>query len=982
MSLEDFSLNDVPIFHPDVENWSQVHCDYNDMDSLPAIIKCASFALLLINIRSCRKNFNQFLAYFCNFLTFFSCIILTETWLTADLDNVFSLSGFYCHNLYRNGLGGGIKLYVKNSIQSRILNEFTFINDLFEILSVELLFGNRKAVLTSVYHPPTSSIIRNNDFIESLAFHLGLLVQMKLPLIVAGDMNINLLNPHNNIHVNTFVNSLFELGLSPLINIPTKVNIGNAITRFSILDHIWMSGELRCDKSFVIPVGITDHFPVGVTVKFPFRNVLTNITQNVRPLRERGKTTFRILLSNIQLNVLQDFNSTYNDYLSKLFEYYNAAFPVHMRTNKPKQQAPWMTPRLRECIRKKAKLYKLYLKGRITRGEYTLYKNRLTSLLRRVKRLHYSTLLFNAASDSRKVWSHLNDITERNKGQSLKEIRMGDIILYGRDLVNYANNFFINAVTSITNNLIPSPNYNFLTAPIGPSCFFYPTTPTEVMKIIKNLKNKGNKLLDIHISIIKDNLHVFSDHLAWLYNMSLDESTFPDKSKVGRVTPAHKGGSIDNMDNYRPITVLPLFSKIFEKLTLVRMQGFISRHNILTPCQYGFRVGRSTTHAVMELLSYITKAYHDKIYCACFFLDLRKAFDTVHHNLLLQKLQHYGFRGHCHSYLKSYYDNRKQYVHLNGCESDIGDVLNGVPQGSILGPLCFNLFINDLPLAVKAHTVLFADDAAFIITASTLDDLYSKIEELFCDIANYLHENRLVPNSTKSKLMMFSSRPTHDLREFTFAGEVIQWVKEFKYLGLTITDRLCFSNHINKVALNISRIAGVFSNVRSVVPFQIMMKLYYALAFPHLINHVVIWGAAPQTHLKPLSVRLNNILRIILGVEWVDGRPTIGTNVMYETNNLLKVKSIFKYYLFKLLRQLLDGNLPDVFNMLLEPYVANHPYGTRGNRFRHPPLVCEVERRWLSHQLILLYDEVPREILNQNFKPSMKSFKIYLLNNQ
>ena len=150
------------------------------------------------------------------------------------------------------------------------------------------------------------------------------------------------------------------------------------------------------------------------------------------------------------------------------------------------------------------------------------------------------------------------------------------------------------------------------------------------------------------------------------------------------------------------------------------------RHNIISTCQFGFQRKRSTTHAIITLLSYITWAYHDKIYCACFFLDLRKAFDTIHHNLLL----HSGFRGQCHSYLKSYYHNRKLYVNISGHESDVATVSDGVPQGSILGPLCFFLFINDLPLAVNAYTVLFADDAAFVITASSLKELILKLKSL------------------------------------------------------------------------------------------------------------------------------------------------------------------------------------------------------------------------------------------------------------
>ena len=412
------------------------------------------------------------------------------------------------------------------------------------------------------------------------------------------------------------------------------------------------------------------------------------------------------------------------------------------------------------------------------------------------------------------------------------------------------------------------------------------------------------------------------------------------------------------------------------------MVGFIDRYNILSSCQYGFRKGLGTTHAIIKFLSYIVPAYHEKIYCACFFLDLKKAFDTIDHKILLQKLNHYGFRGQCYEYLRSYFHNRKQYVKLNEYESDMMTVQSGVPQGSILGPLCFSLFINDLPLAVDALSVMFADDAAFVVTACSLPELYCKIQKLFDDIAKYLSNNRLIANSSKSKLMMFSSRPTQNLPELVFCREVIEWIDEFKYLGLTITNKLSFSRHINRISMNISRITGLFTNLRSLVPVEIMMKIFYALAYPHLINHVIVWGSAPACHLRTLSVRLNNMLRVILGVRWVNGLPATSTNDMYKENKLLKLESIFKYYLFKFLRQLLDGGLPDFYNCLLQPYLPTHTYGTRNGRFRHPALVCEVERRYLSHQLITLHDNLPEEMLNQILTRALRSFKTSLLNLQ
>ena len=139
MESPALSLNDVPVFVPDVDNWTQPNCNYINVEELP-VLSCISFTVLMLNIRSCKKNFNQFLAYFCNVISYFSCILLTETWLTADVDNVFDIPGFYCFNVYRNRYGGGLKMYLKNCIEARILHDFTFVNQLFEVMTVEILF--------------------------------------------------------------------------------------------------------------------------------------------------------------------------------------------------------------------------------------------------------------------------------------------------------------------------------------------------------------------------------------------------------------------------------------------------------------------------------------------------------------------------------------------------------------------------------------------------------------------------------------------------------------------------------------------------------------------------------------------------------------------------------------------------------------------------------------------------------------------------
>ena len=332
--------------------------------------------------------------------------------------------------------------------------------------------------------------------------------------------------------------------------------------------------------------------------------------------------------------------------------------------------------------------------------------------------------------------------------------------------------------------------------------------------------------------------------------------------------------------------------------------------------------------------------------------------------------------------MRSYYSNRKQYVRIGGNDSSFRSVLSGVPQGSIIGPLCFSLYINDMPLAVDEEVILFADDAAFVIVSHSLAGLYKKIKKLFSDLSKYLNMNRLIPNSGKSKLMMFRSRPTMELPSFSFGGEEIEWVTDYKYLGITLTNNLNYSKHINNVSLKISRITGTFTSLRTFLPKNILIKLYYALVFPHLSNHVIVWGSAPPSHLKVLTVRVNNILRTILGVTWENNRPTVSNNELYMNLKFLTLNSIFKLNLYKLLRLLLDGDLPEFWQLLLGNYVSPHAYNTRGIRFRHPDIVCEIERRALSYQLIMLLEELPENLLDGNYVTSVKQFKKVFLENQ
>ena len=220
-----------------------------------------------------------------------------------------------------------------------------------------------------------------------------------------------------------------------------------------------------------------------------------------------------------------------------------------------------------------------------------------------------------------------------------------------------------------------------------------------------------------------------------------------------------------------------------------------------------------------------------------------------------------------------------KWVNLN---QRIKTITKGVPQGSILGPLLFCLYINDIANFVDIEVVLFADDAAFIVSGATLQQMYAKIRKLFTDLASYLMSNKLVSNLGKSKLMFFSSKPKTDLNDLSFGGQIIEWVNEFKYLGLVLNNRMTYSSHIDRICTKVSQYIGVFYNLTKILPKDILLLLYHAFILPHLTLHIVLWGTAPEVYIKKLRIKQNKLLRAILDVEVVNGVPHQRTVDMYN----------------------------------------------------------------------------------------------------
>ena len=295
------------------------------------------------------------------------------------------------------------------------------------------------------------------------------------------------------------------------------------------------------------------------------------------------------------------------------------------------------------------------------------------------------------------------------------------------------------------------------------SVFLQPTNKSEIEKIIKSLdSNKSSDIYGMSPKFLKILAPAISETLNNISNKSFALGIFPDHMKLAMITPIFKGGSKLDVSNYRPVSVLPTISKVLEKLMLTRLTEYLEKSKIIYEHQFGFQKNRSTTLAVLDLNTRITKALDRGNYAASVFLDFAKAFDTVNHQILLSKLENYGIRGPAKDWFESYLKSRHQIVKIGDTLSDKMQIACGVPQGSILGPILFLLYISDIKNASKTlKFLLFADDTSTLLISKSIQELENVYNKELSHVIDWLNANKLTLNVEKSNLVLFRKTKKH-----------------------------------------------------------------------------------------------------------------------------------------------------------------------------------------------------------------------------
>ena len=910
-------------------------CNYYDPVNLPIVKHGKSAASYFhINCRGLCKNWDRFLfllhdLHSSNFM--FDFIGISEAF-KCEGDSRIKLPK-YKKPIIRcraKSYRGGVGLFIREGITHIPRDDISiFIPNVFESIFIEVINSNCKNVIVGVVYRPNSYPNADQELFSKTLFDILDTINNENKIsVIMGDINIDLLKYKTDNKTNDYLDALVANGFLPKITKPTRITEHSA----TLIDHIYTNDLSTSYNSGIIITDLADHFGV-FTISHKTNSVYSSEVKKVRIMTDENIAKFNNLLQNSDFSNIMHHdscNNAYNEFINIYRGEFENAFPIKViKINSCHfKHEPWVTKGFLNSTKTKDKLYKNKLKNpnESNISEYKSFNKNLNKLKRIMKREYYRNKLEENMHNMKNTWSIINEVLgkEINKSKFPSSFTIKGKQITDKNTIANEFNIFFSEIGFKTGQQVPSTNVNFndyLSKNVPHSMFLRPVSLDTVINTTLSLKSKTSSGHDnISTKVLKKSIISVAEPMTHIINLSLIEGKVPDQLKQAKVIPVYKSSDPTLLNNYRPISLLPAFSKLFEKIIYNKIIEFLNEFNILYQHQYGFRQKHSTVHPIIHFLNHCAESSNETIpkITLAVFCDLSKAFDVINHEILLYKLNVLGLRGKINSWLRDYLTGRRQYVQLDDEKSFSLEIKCGVPQGSILGPLLYLLYVNDICKACSCEILSFADDTTMYLSDSNIDTLYKNANVEINKLYQWFCANKLSLNATKTKYIVI--RPKNkkwNLEQHSILIKDTQLTRIgndckdqcFKFLGLHIDEALTWQKHIKSINSKIARALFSIKQVKHCLPSSSLITLYNALIQPHLTYGIIAWGSSAPSVLKSTFVLQKRAIRLINGVKY-----NSHTDHLFRKNSILKLKDLYELNVTLFMHDYCCGKLPQSFS--------------------------------------------------------------------
>ena len=765
--------------------FQEEHVHDISLDDYSSIFKQKGLHFIHLNCNSLLSKIEELRTFIVSTSPHIICF--SETKLDKSIsDREIAIENYSCVRKDRNRNGGGVACFIHKSIAFEVRSDFS---DEFENVFIDILLPKTKPILLGVAYRPPSDM----QFVENLANGISNSNSFDAQeVILLGDFNVNLLDRKNKlihkkgyrfskednystpIHLTKNYNQLLKSnGLTQLINEPTRKTDATE----SLLDHILVNTPDKISQSGVIEKGISDHEIIFCTRKHQKFKSGQHNSIKIRSMKKYSKELFLEKLNEVEFPEYSNFqhvNEAYSDIITKLMVVIDNIAPIKEIRVKGNSKS-WFDGDISERINVRDKLKKKYKKTGL-QVDYENFKNTQNQVKKLIKSKKCDfvkgQLKANIAKPS-KLWKVLKSLGLSSKDSNNSKVCLkenGISYFEPKETSGIFRKFYKNLAQTLVDKLPASPKIYTMDSTkhyyeqfdIQNNLNLEMIDHTVILDLLSKINiSKAAGIDKLSGIFIKDGAEIIAFHFTKIINLSILSSSFPDPCKIAKLIALFKKGSRTEAKNYRPISLLPLFSKIFEKVVHIQTEKFLNDNKILFANQSGFRPRHSTETCLTHLTDSILEGSDKGLHTGMILIDLQKAFDTINYKILLEKMVFLKFSPPTIAWFRSYLTNRNFVVDVDSTLSEPAELVCGVPQGSILGPLLFLIYINDLPQSVRYSDIrLYADDTCISFKHRNINLINDKLNQDFNSLCDWFLDNKLSIHfgEDKTKTILFSPK--------------------------------------------------------------------------------------------------------------------------------------------------------------------------------------------------------------------------------